>query len=142
MSVMYICPVCLHYEIGEERNQIECSFCGTTLKACARNEFEFIKQLKMKPEFNAKLYKNRVKMTTTPEQQKAYEEAKVELEQYKTEIETMKLEFRYGKQAEGEVHCPYCNSTQVQLVRRKWSLLAGFATNKVDRVCVNCKRKF
>ena len=38
--------------------------------------------------------------------------------------------------------CPYCGSTNIQLIRRKWSLLTGFLTNKVDRYCVNCKRKF
>ena len=42
----------------------------------------------------------------------------------------------------GGVRCPRCGSTQIQMVPRKWSLLTGFLTNKVDRVCVNCKRKF
>lgn len=41
-----------------------------------------------------------------------------------------------------EVHCPKCGSTQIQMVQRKWSLLTGLMTNKVDRVCVNCKHKF
>ena len=40
------------------------------------------------------------------------------------------------------VQCPYCFSYDFQLVPRKFSLLTGFATNKVDRVCVRCKRKF
>lgn len=39
-------------------------------------------------------------------------------------------------------HCPKCNSTNIQMVARKWSLLTGFMTNKIDRVCVNCKYKF
>lgn len=38
--------------------------------------------------------------------------------------------------------CPKCGSINIQVVPRKWSLLAGFMTNKVDRVCVNCKCKF
>lgn len=41
-----------------------------------------------------------------------------------------------------QVKCPKCGSTQIQLVSKKWSVLTGFMTNKVDRVCVNCKRKF
>ena len=41
-----------------------------------------------------------------------------------------------------EVKCPWCGSTQIQMVPRKWSPLTGFLTNKVDRVCVNCKKKF
>ena len=42
----------------------------------------------------------------------------------------------------GGVRCPRCGSTQIQMVPRKWSPLTGFLTNKVDRVCVNCKKKF
>lgn len=41
-----------------------------------------------------------------------------------------------------EVSCPKCGSTQIQVVPRKWSLLAGFATKKVDRVCVSCKYRW
>ena len=40
------------------------------------------------------------------------------------------------------VACPRCGSTQIQVVPRKWSLLTGFLTNKVDRVCVACKHKW
>ena len=41
-----------------------------------------------------------------------------------------------------EIKCPICGSTNIQLVSRKWSLLTGILTNKVDRVCMNCKDKF
>lgn len=40
------------------------------------------------------------------------------------------------------VKCPKCGSTQIQAVPRKWSLMTGILTNKVDRVCLNCKHKF
>ena len=40
------------------------------------------------------------------------------------------------------VKCPKCNSNQIQIVPRKWSLMTGLLTNKVDRVCINCKHKF
>lgn len=42
--------------------------------------------------------------------------------------------------AEGK--CPRCHSSNIQLVPRKWSVWTGFRTNKVDRVCVNCKHRF
>lgn len=38
--------------------------------------------------------------------------------------------------------CPKCGSQNIQIVRRKWTLLAGFATSKVDRVCANCLYKW
>lgn len=34
--------------------------------------------------------------------------------------------------------CPKCGSTEFTPLRRKWSLLAGFATNKIDMVCSKC----
>lgn len=40
------------------------------------------------------------------------------------------------------VRCPRCRSTQVQMVPRKFSLLTGFATNRIDRVCVRCQKRF
>lgn len=41
-----------------------------------------------------------------------------------------------------QLRCPRCNSTEIQLVPRKFSLLTGFATNKFDRMCVKCQKKF
>lgn len=41
-----------------------------------------------------------------------------------------------------KVQCPYCSSTEVQLVPKKFSLFTGFATNSYNRVCVRCQRKF
>lgn len=38
--------------------------------------------------------------------------------------------------------CPKCGSTNIQVVPRKWSILTGIFTNKIDRVCANCKCKF
>ena len=41
-----------------------------------------------------------------------------------------------------KVRCPRCRSTQVKMLPRKFSLLTGFATNKIDRVCVRCQKRF
>lgn len=41
-----------------------------------------------------------------------------------------------------EIRCPRCFSTDFQLVPKKFSLLTGFATNRVDRVCVKCMKRF
>lgn len=46
------------------------------------------------------------------------------------------------KESNNQVRCPKCKSTQIQLVPKKWSLFTGIFTNKVDRVCMNCKNKF
>lgn len=41
-----------------------------------------------------------------------------------------------------ETRCPRCGSKEIQLVPRKFSMLTGFATNRYDRMCVYCKKKF
>lgn len=41
-----------------------------------------------------------------------------------------------------KVKCPYCHSSEIQIIPRKFSLLTGFATNKFDRVCLRCKNRF
>ncbi len=41
-----------------------------------------------------------------------------------------------------QIRCPRCFSTDFQLVPKKFSLLTGFATNRVDRVCVKCMKRF
>lgn len=50
--------------------------------------------------------------------------------------------FVYAEKKEPEIHCPRCFSTQFQLIPRKFSLLTGFATNKVDRICLKCNKRF
>lgn len=41
-----------------------------------------------------------------------------------------------------QIRCPRCFSTEFQLVPRKFSLLTGFATNRYDRVCNKCGKRF
>lgn len=41
-----------------------------------------------------------------------------------------------------KVQCPYCHSTDIQMLPKKFSLFVGFATNGYNRVCVRCQRKF
>ena len=37
--------------------------------------------------------------------------------------------------------CPRCGGTAFTPMKKKWSLLAGFATNQVELVCNNCGYK-
>ena len=46
------------------------------------------------------------------------------------------------KKSVPKVQCPYCHSTEIQMVPKKFSLLTGFLTNGYNRVCVRCQRKF
>lgn len=42
------------------------------------------------------------------------------------------------KQLYNTSKCPKCGCTQFTPVRRKWSLITGFMTNKIDMVCNQC----
>lgn len=42
------------------------------------------------------------------------------------------------KQNLTQATCPKCGSTSFTPVRKKWSILTGFMTNKIDMVCNNC----
>lgn len=42
----------------------------------------------------------------------------------------------------GEILCPFCGSSQIQLLNKKWDGNMGLLTNKVRRVCVRCKKEF
>lgn len=46
------------------------------------------------------------------------------------------------KRSQDTVSCPLCGCTNIQLIPRKYSLLTGFATNQVDRMCLRCKSRF
>ena len=57
-------------------------------------------------------------------------------------MERTQREAEFLKSNPNAVLFPKCKSTQIQLVSRKWSIFTGILTNKVDRVCMNCKHKF
>ena len=59
---------------------------------------------------------------------------------FKSEMENQCFEekLQFEKQRSTQTTCPKCGSTSFTPVRRKWSFLTGFMTNKVDMVCNNC----
>lgn len=44
--------------------------------------------------------------------------------------------------AASQTRCPRCYGTEIQLVPKKFSILTGFATSKVERMCVRCQKRF
>lgn len=67
----------------------------------------------------------------------------VDVEDAKRQLkEVMPASPLFQSNSDKKVRCPYCQSTDVQIVPKKVSILTGFATNSFNRVCVRCKRKF
>lgn len=62
--------------------------------------------------------------------------------QYESLLSMFRQKVREQEQDDCAIKCPHCGSTNIQLVSKKWSLLTGFFTNKVNRFCVACKTKF
>ena len=83
------------------------------------------------------------KISKEPSFMQAMEDLKEkDIIEYNLKMSQFKSQVGQQTQEENKVHCPKCNSTNIQIVSRKWSLLTGFATNKTDRVCVACKHKW
>lgn len=91
-------------------------------------EFEILRQISNEPSFMQAM---------TVLKDKDIVEYTAKLSQFKSQLGEQK-----NSSSENQVKCPKCGSTNIQMVQRKWSLLTGFMTNKVDRVCVSCKYKF
>ena len=128
MSIFHYCPTCLNCKAGSDYEKFECDFCGAEMVSSGEDTLRkarLVKEkLKGRPEFNQKLFNARQRQVKC---------------EYENRVEAQKVQELAGSKM---VHCPACGSTQIQMVSRKWSLLAGFATNKVDRVCMKCKKKF
>ena len=75
-------------------------------------------------------------------------EAMIELKQKDIiEYELKMSQFRNQAQQQknndvvSQKRCPKCGCTDFTPLRKKWSLLTGFATNKVEMVCNKCGTK-
>lgn len=66
----------------------------------------------------------------------------IEFQLKMSQFKATQSQIKIVEEESNQVKCPKCNSTNIQIVPRRWSLLTGFMTNKTDRVCVNCKYKF
>ena len=69
-------------------------------------------------------------------------EFETKMAQFRASAAQIKAAEQKAEEEAKKPKCPKCKSTNVQIVPRKWSLFAGFATNKTDRVCANCKYKW
>lgn len=70
--------------------------------------------------------------------QKDIIEFNLKMSQFKAQLSQTKTT---EQESVNQRKCKYCGSTQFTPVRRKWSPLMGFLTNKTDLVCNNCGKK-
>lgn len=159
MKKYYICPKCGYFDICLKPTE-SCEFCGnTTLVFLSEQELDkednFIRDLS--PEEIKKYIKfeecdspkTLIQIIATSEyrrQKYVYNSPLFDKQKYEERIawqKSLNLESERKRQsAAKQIRCPYCGCTEFQMVPRKWSLFTGLLTNKVDRVCVKCKKRF
>lgn len=69
-------------------------------------------------------------------------EYQLKIAQFKNEINQKEQLEKQAQEKSTQRKCPKCGGTNFTPVRRKWSVLTGILTNKVDLVCNNCGYKW
>lgn len=126
-------------EIYLDNSQLKCNYCNSTNTEIINSSItmgEYFELCKISKE--GKFLKAMIDL-----HEKDIIEYELKMSQFRNQAEQQKsLQNAQNRQENNVPKCPRCGSTQIQMVPRRFSLLTGFATNKTDRVCVNCKYKW
>lgn len=69
-------------------------------------------------------------------------EYQLKISQFRSQIQQSKpQQSSSSSEPANQRKCKYCGGTSFTPVKRKWSLMTGFMTNKTDLVCNNCNKK-
>ncbi len=145
MGRAILCPHCksaLNEDILRQRNSENvCLVCGGSLLVDSDNSGEAPKE-KTKWYFYKGLSET-LTDTLYDDEEPLYTFDAVDVEDAKRQLkEVLPNSPLVNNNSPDIVRCPRCRSTQIQMVPRKFSLLTGFATNRIDRVCVKCQKRF
>lgn len=143
MGRTILCPHCkstFNEDILKERNsETVCLVCGKSLLS----EDETVTPPEKKETRKFYYYESGTLTTTDYGRPPLYTFDATDMEDAKRQLKEVVPDcWIFKKNSDNKVRCPFCGSTEIQMVQKKYSLLTGFATNAVDRVCVRCKRKF
>ena len=141
---VFICPNCGDIEASTGRLYLKCSECGHSYKATDIDRKNPIKLIEAhSDEEMRQLVEEYVGDTINWDIYNAREEEWNQIEKERRKRQQQKQAEEQARfDAINHPKCPKCGSTAIQIIPRKFSFLTGFATNKVDRVCVNCKHKW
>lgn len=135
VTKIFICPKCASYNYG---NRIRCSFCNSMVVQTEINcdVFEKLNYTQWKAgneHFDSDLAK---KYGNNQFSQEAYDERLVIIRQ---ENDNRKQQREQQKKQEQSIpRCSKCGCTEFVPMRKKFSFLTGFATNKIEMVCKQC----
>lgn len=146
---IYICPKCGDIYIEgytkAARENEKCEYCKYPLKDQIKTNYIGDIYNKMN-ETETKEWEQmlRKRYVLSPDNPYYDEKAYYEREDTEFEYELEEKEWEKKRNAEAaqfqptQLTCPKCGGTNFTPVRRKWSFITGFMTNKVDMVCNNC----
>lgn len=128
MEMIYICPRCGKTYFSE--NDLLCEFCGcqmivTTFKS---EEYMSIHGLENRKYFDNKLYNE-------------YCYTNPLFSSYQFDKRQQEEDDMFALPEEDSKRCPKCGNTEFTPVRKKYSILTGFLTNKVELICNKCGAK-
>lgn len=137
---LYICPKCGEI-IFEELAHIECT-CDLPPEMFIKINFtsEIYNQM-TKEETKQWEEMLRKRYVLCPDNQYYDKEAYYEREDENFEMELQEKKVLLAAESQSQspkLICPKCAGTNFTPVRRKWSFITGFMTNKVDMVCNDC----
>lgn len=145
------CPKCdssydRMFLIGKQGNSDVCPLCGAEMQNEEEHQDWITWYYYKDPEYGD--YSLWDKLPLHPEELelikefKAPQESECGLDEVKRILRTYVPDAFVESKEAPKLKCPYCFSSEIQIVPKKFSLLTGFATNQFQRVCIRCKKKF
>ncbi len=143
----FICPKCADIYFGYEKENkplnVKCKYCSSIMVETNENADEL---------FKLRVYKATKDQFETRSIQlaKEYGNNQFSQEEYEKRLIVTKDIIAENKrqrelkkqQSQSVPKCPKCGSTEIQVLPRMLGISKIFASNRVDRVCVNCKYRW
>lgn len=137
---VYMCPKCGTVDAGEGSIRLKCYECGEPYKATDLDRSKYLSEIVLE-ENERDLIEKYVGDTINWDIYNKREEHWHHVFEEKEKQQKIRQQQIQQKQQEAINHCPKCGGTQFTPVRKKFSLLTGFATNKIELICNNCGAK-
>ena len=129
MKMVYICPRCGFVYISME--SMDCKECGCTMLETMYSSDDYcsIRGMENKRQFKNKLYN-----------EYCYSNPLFSSYHFDKRQQAEDKLYAIPQDPSGK-RCPKCGNTEFTPVRKKYSLLTGFLTNKVELICNKCGAK-
>ena len=133
------CPICGYVDLTEKEDS--CSHCNSFLSITNEYFDEICSQSELTDKNDIEEYVRQLYVYVDDKFDEDAMSVRENAENVSDQIDYYE-ELILKDNNEYDCKCPECGSTNIQIVPRKWSIFTGIFTNKVDKVCVNCKYKW